>query len=248
MKAIYRSLAMALVLMSCANEKSANQAERETDSSIKEAQSQSESSQIALPTEDEILRLLYNVPNGGYKEESKEFMTKDYWETLIEAWNVPSDGLDGIGSDAFLSEFLLGAGDESKTMLASVKEILTDGNRCSITINLLPLYIDSSEEGFVITFDKKLAANQTLDNQKPKALNLVYENGKWVIDDFNGTKELMKKYIDGQRKYFASQEWSNYYTEVLKQADEFGDTLAKQMVLHAIETVQHYTDSLKAVK
>lgn len=48
-------------------------------------------------------------------------------------------------------------------------------------------------------------------------MNLVLDEGRWLISDYDDTMERLREYIKKQREYFRSDEWKQYLDYIRKE-------------------------------
>lgn len=154
-------------------------------------------------TEQEAMSLIKCVPDH-YNWGPTESFTEEYYSLLVEAWAVPNDDPCGdIGSGEFLSYFMSGNGDVYDRI--EIKSIKSDGNRA--TVNFDCAWPNSRHN---------------------HSLNLVY-SGKWIIEDFDGTKQEMLEYIRASREYFRSDKWPRSLDEVSEYCSDQREILEKDV-------------------
>ena len=68
--------------------------------------------------------------------------------------------------------------------------------------------------------------------------NLIVENGRWVIADYDSTLVRMKEYIREQRRYLRSAEYKAEATRILNSPDT--DAQYKKAVRDELEEVKRY--------
>jgi len=135
-----------------------------------------------LPDNDEIIRLIHDIPDHRLIPETERSYSEEYYKLLKQAWDIPSDGVDMIGSEEWLFYFVSG-NDEPIN------------NEC--IINSTCLASDTVNIYFTLYGN-------------PHTLKLIKENSKYVICDFDDTALKLKEYIKSQRDYFRSDDWKNY--------------------------------------
>lgn len=154
-------------------------------------------------TEQEAMSLIRCVPDH-HNWGPEESFTEEYYSLLVEAWAVPNDDPCGdIGSGEFLSYFMSGNGDVYDRI--EIKSIKSDGNRA--TVNFDCVWPNSRHN---------------------HSLNLVY-SGKWIIEDFDGTKQEMLEYIRTSRDYFRSDRWPRSLDEVSEYCSDQRERLEKDV-------------------
>ena len=122
--------------------------------------------------------LIQYIPDHAKPQQSAQpYYTPEYWNLLTQAWQIPMP--DGeIGDGEFLCYFIEGNGgcsiNEGKHQVAVIETIVT------------------SDTSAVETFDYVHP-----DGTKERhTINLVKSAEKWIINDYDSTKQKMKQYID----------------------------------------------------
>lgn len=138
--------------------------------------------------------LMESVPDHAFNPANKPAFTESYFNLLEEAWMVPVNSFEGIGPEEFLYYFVTGNGDcdctsHPKTIL-DVK--LLDDENALVKMN----YIHEDHD-----------------------MALHFENGNWVIADFDGTKDQLAEYIREQRDELMQLDFDSLRTSMLDEAD-----------------------------
>lgn len=128
-----------------------------------------------------------------HRNQLVDAFSNEYRYLYTQALEIPSDNPQGIGSEDWLYGFLM------------VEDISMFPNEPK-TIQ----YVDIINEKNVKV---KL---QYFGNHE---MTLLLQNDKWILDDFDGTKIKLVKYIEEQREYFKSPEWENYLQNWLTEGD-----------------------------
>ena len=156
-----------------------------TNTEIKQDVSVSDESQSNLTYADleDIAKKVFSAIPDHSKVSSLGMnqLSNDLYISLRDAWEaIPTDA-EEIGDEEFLFYFLTGNGgdevDYSSVKLLSVN--LKTDTRCCIKVE----YCTRWEDG-------------EMAQEKVMTMILIVEDGKWVLDDFDGVKEMCKNYID----------------------------------------------------
>lgn len=157
-------------------------------------------------TENEVRHIVSLIPDHEIFPDTKTVCTEAYYNLLHHAWDIPSNGIGEIGSDEWLYYFITGNGGCDDTHVENIR-IETEGTHAHVRF-------------------------QVVDCGQPNehSMELVNEDGTWLIADFDNTKAELTKYIDTQRRYFSSDEWKQYVDALIVANDEFSP-LAQQRQL-----------------
>ena len=132
-------------------------------------------------------KLIDYVPDHEFNPSIKPHFTDRYFSLLEESWAVPVDDIMGIGENEWLYYFMTGNGgdeefmDHSKNILEAV--VMDDSNS----------WVQMEYLGRV------------------HDIVMHFENGDWVIDNFDGTRDQMERYIKTQREHLRNIDWQKYY-------------------------------------
>jgi len=167
------------------------------------------------PNDERILQLIANVPDHGLQNATRDEFTPEYYDLLTQAWAIPSDAIDGIGSEEWLYYFVSGNGEPAvRTVLGDVK---VSNDTVIADMNML-FEIGPAEEDSLFHY-----------------ITLVHNGEKWVISDFDDTKYQLGQYIKSQREHFKSREWQDYLDYASTEYDNAeADVEAKK------KEVEHY--------
>lgn len=141
-------------------------------------------------------KLIDFVPDHEFDPASAPAFSKEYFSLLEEAWTFPTDDLLGIGSDEWLYYFLTGNGDcDCASHPKTVKSLaVMNESVAKVKMN----YIHNDHD-----------------------MTLVFVDGDWVIDDFDGTKAELEEYNQQQRKYFSDIDLDEYFDKVSFEVNGF---------------------------
>lgn len=145
----------------------------------------------------------------------EDAFSNEYLNLYTHALEIPSDNPQGIGSEDWLCCFLM------------VEDISMFPNE--------PKTIQSVEIINEKTVKVKL---KYFGNHE---MIMVLKNGKWMLDDFDGTKVKLKKYIEEQREYFKSIKWDDYLQEWLTEGDNrYSDEGLRVRIAECRKEVEDY--------
>ena len=145
----------------------------------------------------------------------KDAFSNEYLSLYTHALEIPSDNPQGIGSEDWLYCFLM------------VEDISMFPNE--------PKTIQSVEIINEKTVKVKL---MYFGNHE---MIMVLKNGKWMLDDFDGTKAKLKKYIKEQREYFKSTKWDDYLQHWLVEGDSrYSDEGLRARIAECRKEVEDY--------
>lgn len=143
---------------------------------------------------DRAKTLIDFVPDHAFDPSIKPAFTESYFNLLEEAWAVPVDN-EYIGDEEFLYYFMTGNGD-------------CDCNSHPKTI------LD-----FKLLEDDSAWVRMNYIHQDHEML-LHFEDGEWVIADFDGTMEQLADYISNQRDYLMNLDLDSVLDEEYKTSIE----------------------------
>ncbi len=141
-------------------------------------------------------KLIDYVPDHAFDPSIKPAFSEDYFKLLEEAWAIPVNDLMGIGENEWLFYFMTGNGDcectsHPKTILEATK---VDDYNSYVKMN----YIHQDHD-----------------------IVMHFENDDWVIDNFDGTKDELIRYINDQRELLRSIDWPSYTQEMVEEMKEY---------------------------
>lgn len=137
-------------------------------------------------------------------EKASEYMTKDLYDALEAAWDVPV-WVDGeIGGEEFLFYFVTGNGGSTVGTIESVLITSEEKDKCEIELKYAEDW-----------------GNDTISQELSTISLVMVNNGeKWLLDDFQGgVKKECKDYILSEIKDFQSGKTRQYMKE--NQHDEW---------------------------
>lgn len=165
------------------------------------------------PSEQALLAYVKYIPDHELNENYASYFSNELFSLLKEAFAIPSDALGGIGSEEWLAYFV--SGNDRTYDRVEIVNSLQNGNLLNVMFNCI--WDDGSQDIYT----------------ESHVMNLAYENGHWVIIDFDNRKEELLEYIKTQRKFFRSDEWKTVLND---EEDEWGLTeLARKEVAEYFE-------------
>lgn len=169
-------------------------------------------SQTATTSPDNALfecakQVFYKIPDHTkVSEEAKPYMTKELYEALSAAWDVPRWCDGEIGDEEFLWYFVTGNGGSTVGNAVYVGMISVQDERYNLELKYTEIW-----------------GHKPDDELKTISLVMVEDNGKWLLDDFgNGTKGQCIDYIRKQVGDFISGRTITYMKDN-QQADWYTD-------------------------
>ena len=214
-----KTLALALasvVALSCSHNAAKIAATEKSDSQRTEMTG---SMPVPELTDERFQQLVRAIPEHTHVESPRTTLSKDYYATWKEAWEIPGGGLGDIGNEEFLFYFVCG-NDPCATHSGKLKSKKVSGGSAVVKFNIVHTGDAGEMADYVHTF------------------NLVVENGRWVIADYDSTLVRMKEYIKTQRKYLRSAEYKAEATRILNSPDT--DAQYKKAVRDELEEVKRY--------
>lgn len=142
------------------------------------------------PDAKRVEQLIQSIPDHGMSNATRNEFTPEYYDLLTQAWAIPSDAVEGIGSEEWLYYFVSGNGE------SSIKTIVGE--------------ITNSYDTVTANFDLLFAIGEDECDTVPHTLTLLHNGEKWVIYDVDDTKFQLENYIKEQRAHLRSQEWLDY--------------------------------------
>lgn len=119
--------------------------------------------------------LIKYIPDHQMPQNAEQYYTKEYYSLLQKAWNIPQP-IGFIGDGEFLFYFIEG-NDPCET---------TDGHKVTHTQTTF----NDSTATDIFTYTHITGDTDT------HTINLVKQNGQWIIADFDNTKAQLKEYIN----------------------------------------------------
>ena len=137
------------------------------------------------------------MPDHQFDPSIKPAFSERYFNLLEEAWAVPVDEIMGIGENEWLYYFMTGNGGDEEFMDHS-KKILE------------AVVMDDSNSWVQMEY-----LGQVHD------IVMHFENGDWVIDNFDGTRDQMERYIKTQRENLRNIDWQKYYEVTIEDNNAY---------------------------
>ena len=158
--------------------------------------------------------LIEFVPDHVFDQSIKPVFTGDYYKLLEEAWAVPVYDNGVIGENEWLYYFMTGNGDcECSSHPKTILDLkVLDDDSAWVKMN----YIHQDHD-----------------------MVLHFEDGDWVIADFDGTKDQLADYIREQRDFLVDLNLDSFY-DMMKVI--FGDSFTKE------EAAAEYDDFKSSVE
>lgn len=145
-----------------------------------------------------VKQAFYKIPDHAkVSEDAKPFMTKELYEALSAAWDVPCWCDGEIGEEEFLYYFVTGNGGSTVGEVVYIEVISVQDRKQIIELKYTELWDGTPG-----------------DELKTISLVMVEDNGKWLLDDFgNGIKEQCRQYIKKEVDDFLSGKTTQYMRE-----------------------------------
>ncbi len=129
-----------------------------------------------------VLDMCKYIPDHGLRDDAEENLTKSYFDAYSGALNSIPENDGMIGDEEFLYYFVSGQDGEPEFKVRSVEQ---KGD--------------------------SLIAKITLQDNTPHVVKLVKEGGRYLLDDFDDTKQQCLDFIKSHDKY--SGEWAEKTAE-----------------------------------
>ena len=136
-------------------------------------------------------KLIDYVPDHQFDPSIKPAFSERYFNLLEEAWAVPVDEIMGIGENEWLYYFMTGnGGDEYLDHTKTIRDVVViDDYNAWVQMDYLELEHD---------------------------IVMHFENGDWVISNFDGTEDECSRYIQNQRQQLRNIDWQKYYEKTIE--------------------------------
>ena len=139
-------------------------------------------------TDAYVLHLCNYIPDHKLLPEAQNYMTGEFFSILASAFDAPTGAYTMIGNNEFLYYFVTGnGGSELYFEVASITT--TDDTHAVASISVRDVW----EKG-----------GQPTGNPRFYHLYLSKEDGRWLIDDFDGKKQECKLWVDSMRRKYKS--------------------------------------------
>ena len=157
---------------------------------------------VTAQLSDRVKELCQYIPDHGYNEKMIEFMTPSLYRAITEAFAAPDGAYGGIGESEWLFYFVSG---QEGSPIFTVKSVLQTDSKHAIA------FVENN------TF---IFEGIPQSHFKDHFINLAKEDGKWLLDDFDGVKSQCVNYVQGMRQdyetgktlqYLLSNEYSREY-------------------------------------
>ena len=146
-----------------------------------------------------VLDLCNYIPDHGISEDAEQYMTKEYFRAVDEAFAAPDGAYGEIGESEWLYYFV--TGQEGFPVFKVDKVTLTDEGHALADIQV------------GMKFEEDDTAGDYFQNRSVK---MVKSGGKWLLDDYEDTKQECRDYVKGLRGKYESGEILKYL-----QSDEY---------------------------
>lgn len=147
---------------------------------------------VTAELSDRVKELCQYIPDHGYYEKMKDFMTPSLYRAITEAFAAPDGAYGGIGDSEWLFYFVTG---QEGSPVFTVKSVLQTDSKHAIA------FVDNN------TF---LDEGIPQHHFKAHLINLAKEDGKWLLDDFDGVKSQCVDYVQGMRRQYETGEILRY--------------------------------------
>lgn len=133
------------------------------------------------------------------KQHLEDAFSKEYRRLYSHAMDIPSDNPQGIGSEDWLATL---SGGEAFGMFPNITK----------TVQFVEIIDEKTT---------KVRINYVADHEIiiKNEIIMIVEDGRWMLDDMDGSKAKLKNYIKEQRKYFKSPQWEEYLQRWLTEGD-----------------------------
>ena len=160
---------------------------------------------------ERVALLVKYIPDHGMGNSRKEGFEPSFYNLLVHAFSVPSEGIGAIGREEWLYYFVT-AQDDCECGFHPVK--VTD------------YYLNGNKTAYV-------EVNYLHRNHN---IVLYYDGSDWVMSDFDNVRTRLEQYIKEMRAYFLSSEWDAYVSNFIKEADDEW----KQAAYKKLKEVEEY--------
>ena len=192
MKKVLSLLLLAFVMCQCNNQPGQQNQQQNQQPAQKSLREQYPEKFTEKYISDQAMKLIEFVPDHKFETSIKPAFTESYFNLLEEAWTVPVYDFGIIGDDEWLYYFMTGNGG------------------CECTSH--PKTVDSVK---VLDDENALVKMNYIHEDHDMALH--FENGDWVIADFDGTKDELAEYIREQRDGLMKLDLDSLNTAMLKE-------------------------------
>lgn len=152
-------------------------------------------------------------------ESLESAFSKEYCRLYRHAHDIPSDNPQGMGSEESIGYAMAVGSFNGFDMCESHPKTIQS--------------VEVIDEKTV-----KVKMNYFHDDHE---MILILENGKWMVDDLNGSKKKAREYIKKQRAFFKSQEWEDYLQRWLIEGDSrYSDEELRTVIASCRKDVEDY--------
>lgn len=160
-----------------------------------------------------IVQIVHNIPDHGMFNSSESAFDPQFYQTLEQAYAIPSDGIGEIGSNEWLFHFVSG------------NEFIED------------------KEVKIYSIDKyrqnQLLVRVSYQN-KMHDLILTFIDGEWYLSDFDAVRKRLEEYISRMNIYYCSYSWYSKILQILKHEDLYWQKAAVERLANTITYYQKY--------
>ena len=134
------------------------------------------------------LELCRYIPDHGLRDDAREYLTPEYFRAYSEAIDAPDGEYNGVGESEWLYYFVTGSGgaDPSFTV-QSVSRI----NQTLAVANITVQEIWDYDDGVA-------------GEKFPHTITMALIDGKWLLDDYDNTKQQCRDYVRVLRAKYKS--------------------------------------------
>ena len=145
------------------------------------------------------LDLCNYIPDHGISEDAEQYMTKEYFRAVDEAFAAPDGAYGEIGESEWLYYFV--TGQEGFPVFKVEKVTLTGDGHALADIQV------------GMKFEEDDSAGDYFQN---RCIKMEKSGDKWLLDDYEDTKQECRDYVKGLREKYESGEIIEYL-----QGDEY---------------------------
>lgn len=178
-------------------------------------------------TNDVVLRLFAGMPDHYYNEGTAKATTPEFYKLIVLGFDAPSDAPGGIGSEEWLWYWVTGQEEDLDATIKVVK--ITQSENAPTQASAI---VSRTDYGDTKKFEMQLVAMPDPDDEN----QLV-----WRVEDFDGNKAKLIKYIDDQYELFKKDGGRDLWKEQMEDQG-CGSPEEKAEYLHQVSLW------LKAVK
>ena len=134
------------------------------------------------------LDLCQYIPDHGILGNAERHMTPEYFQAVNEAFAAPDGCYDGIGESEWLNYFVTG---QEGMPSFKVRDVwLIDSSHALADIFVKTLFVEGGEPDPIVL----------------RCIKMTKTGGKWLLDDFENTKQDCQNYVKRLRRKYESGE------------------------------------------